>query len=67
MFTKYAENLKIHIMVYERLEPLQVVKQGKCRREFIEINEAVRQKKPYDTPETEVNDFVAQILAAPLT
>ena len=28
MFTKYAENQEIHIMVYERLEPLQVVKQG---------------------------------------
>ena len=45
MFTKYAENPEIHIMVYERLEPLQVVKQG----------------------EIEANDFVAQILAAPLT
>ena len=34
MFTKYAENPEIHIMVYERLEPLQVVKQGETETNY---------------------------------
>ena len=34
MFTKYAKNPEIHIMVYERLEPLQVVKQGETETNY---------------------------------